>query len=191
MGARAAAAEQTEERIVTAALALYQELWLDEITVEKVASRAGVSTKTVLRRYGSRDGLLGAVAATVADAVAEQRFEVRVGDVDDAVRNLMAHYERRGRLALRDVTQAERSPWIASLVQAARAEHHRWVATVFRPQLAPHERRPRDLLRAQLITVTDVATWNVLRNDLGLSRAQTQRAIHGLVTSLVGKEVQP
>jgi AcrR family transcriptional regulator len=191
MGARAAAAEQTGDRIVAAALALYQELWLDEITLDKVASRAEVSTKTLLRRYGSRDGLLGSVAATVSAAVAEQRFEARVGDVDDAVRNLIAHYERRGRMALRNIVQAERSPWIASLVDAARAEHHRWVAEVFAPQLAQRDRRPGDLLRAQLITVTDLATWNVLRNDLDLSTAQTERAIRGLVTSLIGKEVQP
>ncbi|WP_214107296.1 TetR/AcrR family transcriptional regulator [Acrocarpospora catenulata] len=188
MTVRAATTARTGEQIVSAALALYHELWLDEITVEQVAARAGVSSKTVLRRYGSRDGLLTSVAGQLAADVAEQRFAARVGDLDDAVNNLMAHYERNGRLALRNLVQAQRSRWIASLVDHARAEHAQWVSTIFAPFLARDDDVDRELLRVQLTAVTDIAMWNVLRNELGLSPARTEQAIAGLLCGLLRED---
>ncbi len=190
MVARAELAAQTGQRIMAAALALYMEYWLDEITLERVAERAGVSVKTLMRRYGNRDGLLHAAGETIAATIAEQRFDAPVGDIDAAVSNLMTHYERWGRMASRDLVQAQRSPWIASMVEKARDEHRRWVEQTFRPFLAQHRGPRRELLLAQLVTVTDLAVWQVLRNDLGLSSARTGQAIRGLLEGLLAKENQ-
>lgn len=184
MVARAEATRRTGERIVQAALELYFDRWLDEITLEEVARRAGVSSKTLQRRYRNRDGLLAAVSETLSGQVAAQRFDVTPGDVDAAVENLMAHYEVRGRLALRNMAQAQRSDVVAGFVAYGRDEHERWVEHAFGPFLtSPGE--ATGLLRAQLIAVTDVTVWDVLRTQLGLSLPETAEAIAGLLHAIL------
>jgi len=188
MVARAEQVARTGEAIIAASLALYHELWLDEITLEMVAARAGVSTKTLVRRYGSRDGLVDAVGRTLAATVAEQRFQARVGDLTDIVLNLIAHYERNGALALRNMVQAQRFPRIGALVEHGRAEHRQWVEHVFAPWLTRAAGPEAEVLRAQLVALTDVAFWQVLRNDLGLDERRTARAVEGLLRVLLERE---
>ena len=60
MTARAASSAATSERIVEAAVALFYERPLAGVVLEDVASRAGVSAQTVLRHFGSREGLFAA-----------------------------------------------------------------------------------------------------------------------------------
>ena len=81
MGARAVAAEQTGLRLVAAMQALFAERPYPGITLEATASRAGVTLQTVLRRFGSKAGLLAAAAAA-ATAQASVRSGPRspVGD---------------------------------------------------------------------------------------------------------------
>ena len=57
MGARAQAVDATRRRIVDALIALAGERPFAEVTLDAVAERAGVSVQTVLRQFGSRDGL--------------------------------------------------------------------------------------------------------------------------------------
>jgi AcrR family transcriptional regulator len=188
MVARAEKVARTGEAIIAASLALYHELWLDEITLEMVAARAGVSTKTLVRRYGSRDGLVAAVGQTLAARVADQRFQARVGDLSDAVPNLITHYERNGALALRNMVQASRVPQIAALVEYGRAEHRQWVEHVFAPWLSDRPGGEAELLREQLTAITDVTVWQVLRNDLGLDQQRTARAVEGLLRALLERK---
>jgi AcrR family transcriptional regulator len=54
MSARAEAAEATGERILDAALELFGERPTDQIPLDEVASRAGVSVQTVIRRFGGK-----------------------------------------------------------------------------------------------------------------------------------------
>ncbi|QQZ19160.1 MULTISPECIES: TetR/AcrR family transcriptional regulator [Rhodococcus] len=185
MTARAQSAAQTTERIMGATLELYREYWLDEITLERVAGRAGVSIKTVQRKFGNRDGLLTATLRWIGREVTAQRFPVAAGDVDAAVENLMTHYEQWGPLGLRHVLQAQRSPLIASIVARAQGLHHRWVEQVFAPYLDPLPAADRDLLFAQLAAGTDVLVWHVFRNDLGMSAERTGQALLGMLRALL------
>ena len=57
MGARAATAAATLERIRDAATALFSELSYDEVSLEAVARSAGVSLPTILRKFGTKDAL--------------------------------------------------------------------------------------------------------------------------------------
>jgi hypothetical protein len=40
---------------------------------------------------------------------------------------------------------------------------------------------------AQLIAVTDVYTWKILRRDTGLTRPQTERALAELIEGVAGR----
>lgn len=56
MQARAVAAARTHDRILRAVLDLHVERFHDQITLEDVARRSGVTVQTVLRLFGSRAG---------------------------------------------------------------------------------------------------------------------------------------
>jgi AcrR family transcriptional regulator len=181
MGARAEAAAETERKIFAAARHLLAERPFAQVTLDDVASRAGVTVQTVIRRYGSKDGLIRAVADMVRSEVAEQRFEAPVGDIDGAVANLVEHYEGTGDETFRLLCQEEQVPVLSEVLTAGRAMHRRWVACVFAPWLEPLRGAERARRTAQLVAICDVFTWKLLRRDVGLGRGQTEHAIREML----------
>jgi hypothetical protein len=106
-----------------------------------------------------------------------------VGDVRGAVENLVGHYEERGDVALRWLAEEERNPFLGEIVERGRELHREWVASTFAGQLEPARGDGGRLRLAQLVAVTDVYMWKLLRRDMRLSRAETERAIVGLIES--------
>jgi AcrR family transcriptional regulator len=186
LGARAAMAEETRRRILHAALALYAERWIDQLTLDEVAARAGVTVQTVLRRFGSKDGLLAAAGDELERQVVQQRFAAPIGDVAGAIRNLFDHYEEVGDLVLRALAQEGRHAPIRALTDRGRRLHREWVARAFAPLLADMPEREGERLLAQLVAVTDVYVWKLLRRDLGLDREQAELAVRELIDGLRG-----
>jgi AcrR family transcriptional regulator len=183
MRARAEAAEATERRILEAARALFATRWYDDVTLADVAAEAGVSSQTVIRRFGSKDGLIDAVTERVRGEVVEQRGEAPAGDVRGAIATLVEHYEREGDAVLRLLAQEDRVPAFRRVTDGGRALHYAWVDRVFGPalaRLAPAERARR---RAGLIAACDVSVWKVLRRDLALPREDVERTLADLVAA--------
>jgi len=186
MQARAEAAAATGERILDAAIAVFWQRPVHDIPLEEVARRAGVSLQTVIRRFGSKDGLFAAAAGRETQRVRRQRGAAPAGDVQEAVRNLLDHYEELGVPVLRLLAQEDRSPALRALADRGRAEHAAWCQRVFAPALAGLGGAERARRLAQLIAVTDVPTWKLLRRDRHLSRHQTELALIELLQPLTG-----
>ncbi len=110
MKARAEAAAETGQRILEAVIELYNERFHDQITLDDIAERAGVTVQTVLRRFGSRDELLKTTAEWVQGRATQQRGEAPAGNIFGAVDNIVAHYEEIGEGTLRLLAQEERVP---------------------------------------------------------------------------------
>jgi AcrR family transcriptional regulator len=71
----------TEQRLITAGLALFREAGLGAVTTRAVAARAGVNEVTLFRHFGNKDGLIQAMIDHVL-----QRFDLtRLTAVEDAV----------------------------------------------------------------------------------------------------------
>lgn len=187
MGARAEAAEETKRRIVEAAIDLYTERYYDQVSLEDVAGRAGVTVQTVLRRFGSKEGLIDAATEVVHEQVMSQRSEAPVGDIAGVVENLLDHYEEWGDNVLRLLAQEERVPAFRRVVEAGRALHYEWVERTFAPFLAGRGGEDRRRLLAELVVLCDVYTWKILSRDLGLSREQTALALREMITALKGE----
>lgn len=183
MRARAEAAEDTERRILEAGRALFSARWYDDVTLADVAAEAGVSSQTVIRRFGSKDGLIDAVTARVRHEVAEQRGEAPAGDVRGAIATLVEHYEREGDAVLRLLAQEDRVPAFRRVTDGGRALHYAWVDRVFGAVLDGFEPAKRTRRRAGLIAACDVSVWKVLRRDLGLTREDVERTLADLVTA--------
>lgn len=184
MSARALAAEDTGRRLIAAMQGLFAERAYEDIALEEVAERAGVTLQTLLRRFGSKAGLLAAAAEDGFARVEAQRGEAEPGNHGAAVANLFDHYEAWGEVSLRLLAQEDRIEAIGALTRGARKTHAAWVERVFAGALARRRGRARETLRAQLLSICDVYVWKLLRRDQGLSRADAERAALGMVEAL-------
>jgi AcrR family transcriptional regulator len=177
---RAEATEATERAILDAAVALFREGGDGDPSLARVAERAGCSTRSILRHFGSKEKLIeAAIADGTAAAAADRR--VAPGDVEGAVRALVAHYEDSGDEVVRWLAAAERYPLARQVTESGSAMHRELVAENFAPDLGgltPARRRAR---LAALATVTDVHVWHLLRRREGLGRAAAEAVILALV----------
>ncbi|HEX8754240.1 MAG TPA: helix-turn-helix domain-containing protein [Solirubrobacterales bacterium] len=184
MTARAEATEARGEKILDAAEAVFFEEPVEKATLAAIADEAGVTVQTVIRRFGSREDLFGAVLARTALRVSRHRGEARPGDVEGAARVIVEHYEEVGDGVLRLLAQEERRPALRKLGDAGRAYHRSWCRRVFAPTLRQLSGVERERRLAQLVAVTDVYTWKLLRHQAGLSARQTELAIRELLETL-------
>jgi AcrR family transcriptional regulator len=186
MTARADAALATAERIVDAAIEVFWERPTRQISLEEVSRRAGVTKQTVLRRFGSKDGLLAAAVERALAGVRAERDEVAAGDVARAVRVLVDHYERTGDGVLRMLAEEVGNPGLREIADRGRSYHAAWCERVFAPVLEGLPGAGRERRLAALIAICDVYTWKLLRRDRGLGRAQTELALRELLESMNG-----
>jgi len=182
MVARAAAAAATAERVMTVGAELFLDRPYESVSLEDVAHAAGVTVQTVLRRFGSKEGVVAAAAAVGVAKVRAERDRAPVGDIAGAICNLVEHYEAWGNRVLRMLSQEERVEPLRRITDAGRSLHRRWVARTFAPWLRGRARRRLPLL----VAVTDVYVWKLLRRDQRLSRAATERALLELVRHVTG-----
>ncbi|MBK9088576.1 MAG: TetR/AcrR family transcriptional regulator [Holophagales bacterium] len=185
MGVRAEAAAATHRCILEVAIRLLGDRFYDEVSLAEVARGAGVTVQTVLRRFGSKEGLTEAATALGVERVRAERWSSPPGDLDDAVRGLLAHYEAWGDRSLRFLAQEQRVAAMGGVVRAGRALHHDWVDHAFEPWLARKRGAMRARLRARLIAVTDVYVWKIVRRDLGLDERAAEATLRELVAAVV------
>src|SRR5215207_10432739 len=123
MVARAEAAAVTGERILDAAVEAFWESPGEQVSLEEVARRAGVSVQTVIRRNGGRDGLMAAAGEREAERVRRQRDEAPAGDAEGAVRVLVDHYEELGDRVLKMLAEEDRVPGLRQIADRGRSLH--------------------------------------------------------------------
>jgi AcrR family transcriptional regulator len=167
MSARQQAKGATRDAIINAAIDTFMAERTLAITLPTVAERADVTVKTVLRHFGNREGLVDAAWSQIFDeAMAE-----RVPPPDDPVAALdvlIAHYERRGEMALAMLAEEDSDPRAQRLNNAGRLAHRAWVEEVFGARM-PEQPSERSRLIDVLVVATDIYSWKLLRIDRGLS----------------------
>src|ERR671912_1789472 len=82
MRARAEAAAETGRRILEATIELHRERFFDQISLENIAERAGVTVRTVIRRFGNKQRLIEAAAEEGTRRVTHQRYQAPIGDIE-------------------------------------------------------------------------------------------------------------
>ena len=182
MTARAAAVGETRDRILDAAVGLHLARLSADISLADIAAEAGVSVQTVLRHFGTREGLLEAALQWAKDDIAQER-RAEPGDVPGAVRAVVGHYELRGDGVLLLLGQEGSQAFAARITAGGREVHRRWVGDTFGPLLPRGARREAavDLL----VVATDVYTWKLLRRDRRLSVARTCARMEALVRAVL------
>jgi AcrR family transcriptional regulator len=185
MVARAKAAARTADAILAATIDLWRERALDEITLEAIAERSGVSVRTVIRRFGSRDGVIAACIEADTAGIQVERNQAAAGDMEGALEVLLGHYERDGAAVLRTLALEEKLEVARTIAETGRAEHRAWCARVFGPHLpAPDDPAYGPRMDA-FVAATDLYLWRLLRLDLGRTFDQTREVFRCLVGALV------
>jgi AcrR family transcriptional regulator len=183
---RAAAEQATRAALLDAAEATFFERGWERTPLEAMAAQAGVTKQTLLRHFGSKDGLLAAAYERGLERVRAQRFSAPPGDVEAAIGNLVDHYEELGARALR--LGAYTGGPGAAFAEAARALHRDWVRHAFRDRLAGVPSPVRDRLLAALVVVCDVHAWSILARDLGLPGPEVRATLITTVRRLLGED---
>ena len=181
MGARARSTAATRHRIARAAAALFIEQRFEDVTLAAIAEAAGVSHQTVLNHFESKEGVVRGVVDVLKDETLEAR-RAEPGDVGGAIHALVGDYERMGDANVRWAT-AELEALVEPL-DAARAHHQAWLVEHFGDQI-PRGGRARQRAVNALHAATDVYTWKLLRRDLRLSRAETEKTMADLVVGVL------
>ena len=184
MTARAEAAARTARDILTATIELWRERSLDEITLQAIADRAGVSVQTVIRRFGSKEGIVEATLRGDVGEVRVERDRTTAGDVDAAVDTLLSHYERDGDAVLRTLALEDKMEAARAITAKGREEHRRWCARVFAPFLPAPDAREYDLRLDAFFAATDIYLWKLLRRDFGRTIGETKRTLRSLIDGL-------
>ncbi len=177
---RAEATERGRRAILTAAQDLFRDEGRFELPLDEVATRAECSERTVLRHFGSKEGLLVAAMADTAQGVLDSR-EAQPGDVAGSIRRLVGHYEEDGDLVLRWLSLADRYPLVRQVTESGKRLHEEWVEEVFAPDLEALGSGERQLRKAILASLTDIHLWALLRRRQGLGRKATETAMLDLV----------
>jgi AcrR family transcriptional regulator len=188
MATRAAAAQQTRERILGAVMELATEKLTVEIVLADVAKRAGVTVQTILRHFGSRDGLFDEVVTFATAEVVTER-QAPIGDVAAAIRIIVDHYEVRGDWVLALLGQESSDERIRGITTPGKAIHREWVTAVFEP-LLPSGHDERLMTVDLLVVATDVYAWKLLRRDAALSRDRTERSLRHLVEAILASATE-
>jgi AcrR family transcriptional regulator len=178
MDTRRAAAEATRERVLSAAFDAFLARWYDEVTIQDVASAAGVSGQTVINHFGGKEPLFAAVVSRLSEEIDARRDRAPAGDVAAAIDALVEDYEITGDATIRLLALEEKVDQVKSLLAEGRGHHREWVSKTFsRPDLLP-----------ELVVATDVYTWKLLRRDQALSADATRESMHRTVLALLALE---
>jgi AcrR family transcriptional regulator len=181
---RADRSHATHQRILEAVLALVAERGTAHAPLSDVAARAGVSVQTVLRRFGSAEGLR-AQALHYADALIRLERASPVGDTDAAVAAVAGQYERRADAMLALLAVETTDATARRLTTVARAAHRAWVEQVWAADLSRIADPVREELTDLLVVATDLHTWRSLRRERGLSPPQTEARMRRLVRAVL------
>jgi AcrR family transcriptional regulator len=183
-GARAQSAAQTAETIIDVFLRHMETHWYDDISLATVAKDAGVTVPTILRHFGSKEGMLEATSKRFEGEVLIRR-QVATGDIDKIIEALLSDYESSGDFMMRFLAQETRSPALKSMTDLGRSQHRMWVRQSFAPYfdgLTPEQEAWR--LDA-LIMALDLYVWQVWRRERGRSPEEVARFMRTLVDAIL------
>lgn len=185
MSKRADAAAQTEKAIFSATAKLWRERPFSEITLDAIAESAGVSVRTIIRRFGSREGLFETCIKNDASDIEVDREKASVGDIEGALGYLLQDYEAYGDAMIKILAIEGQIEAAKSVLVAGRSYHREWCGRIFAPYLPSNSHPEYEQRLTAFVAATELYLWKLLRRDLGYDLAQTKQTFMALLNGLV------
>jgi len=184
MGKRAKQAAQTDQAILKAVAKLWLTTPLPEITLEEVADNAGVTVRTILRKFGSKEDLFAASIAQDAGKFEQDRRRATPGDLEDILKILLEEYELMGNAVIRTIYVEDQFEVAHQILNRGRQYHREWCREVFAPFLPAQSSAGYETTLTSFVTATEIYLWKLLRKDLGKSKGETYQVFYRLLYSL-------
>jgi AcrR family transcriptional regulator len=185
MGVRAKAAETTSDEIIRVVGELWMKYSIHEITLQMVAQNAGVTVMTILRKFGSKDGLFEAAIKTDTAGIQDVREESQAGNIRQAISILMKEYEYAGPAVIRTLAVENDLPVAAKILKKGRELHTEWCQRIFDENLPASKDKEYEIMLGAFYAATDVYKWKLLRIDLGYSKEETEKIFIKTVRGII------
>lgn len=183
---RVARGRRTREAVIDALLALYAEDNLTP-TIEDIASRVGMTTRSIYHHFQDRD----AIAVALAEHQVAQHRELFVADpvagtLPDRIGALVAHraelFETVAPVRRSALANMHASPEIHTQQANFAARLRRQLTRTFEPELSVLDRSSKAEVIELLDLHTSWDTWERLRRWQQLSVARSRKLVTHLVT---------
>lgn len=188
MSIRAERMAANERSIIVAIVELWMELPYHEITLDRVAERAGVTVRTILRKYGSKEGLIEACLENEEVSVDSGRIAPAPGNIRAILDILCAEYEAMYPAVMRTIAAVEQFPAADKILERGRNYHREWCALAFSPFLASPGTEAFEAKLTAFITATEIYLWKLLRKDMGKSVEEAKEVLRLLVEGIIAGE---
>ncbi|WP_298844154.1 TetR/AcrR family transcriptional regulator [uncultured Roseobacter sp.] len=184
---RQAQAAERRRKILKCAAKVLADATNDEFRLEDVAQAAGVSVQTILRAFGSKDGLTVATLETEApDAVDFSAFaNIAADDIERCMLEMFKIYDKIGDLVIRLLADEHRSPQFQQALDVGRDFHKGLVTDLFGPRIEKKPVKERQILFHALLAATDIYVWKILRRDEALSLEDSVATVAFTLRSLI------
>ena len=180
------AAQERKDRCVAIFADMLDEGWYPDITLESVAEQAGVTVPTLLRYFGSKEGLLQSATELRAAQHSDERT-APPGNVPAIVAAVVSSYERFGDYGLRMLAQEDRIPVVRIHTDAGRQQHRQMLASGFAPFLDGLSPAEHTHMLDELVTALDLYVWKVLRRDRKRSAADVRQFMEMAVNAVIAR----
>lgn len=180
-------AENTKIEIIKAFGSLWSRHSIKDITLEMVAKEAGVTTKTILRKFESKGGLTNESLVYLAAEIKEERTLAKVGNIDEILKALLSNYEKMGEAAIRTINLESELEIARQIGVKGRVLHRDWCIQMFAPYLPNEQSADYEIQLTSFIAATEIYLWKLMRKDLMLSKEQTFSVFKNLVNGLINQ----
>jgi len=181
-------AEKSRQEIIRAVTRLWKEQPTRDITLQLVAREAGVTTRTILRKFGSREGLLSETMSQEAARISAERGKATPGDVKGILKALLDSYEYMGELALRNIRLEGELEMARRIGESGRKVHREWCIRMFAQFLPDSASGEYEVRLASFIAATEIYLWKLLRKDMKMSKGQVFEVFRHMVEGLIHNE---
>jgi AcrR family transcriptional regulator len=182
---RAKAAEMTSEEIIRVVGELWVKYSIHEITLQMVAQNTGVTVMTILRKFGSKEGMFEAAIRADTAGIQDVRKESQPGNISQAISMLMKEYEYAGLAVIRTLAVENDLPVAAEILNKGRELHKEWCRRIFAEYLPSSDDKEYQIMLGAFYAATDVYKWKLLRIDLGYSKEETEKIFIKTVRGIV------
>lgn len=183
-------AEETKLSIIKAWGQLWAKYSINEITLEMIAEEAKVTKRTILRKFGSKEGLMAESLSYDPAEISTERDHAKTGDIDDILKTLLTNYENIGDAAIRTINLESELEIARKIGTKGRIQHRNWCKNVFAPFL-PHPNSANfEIQLISFIAVTEIYLWKLMRKDLKLSKKKTYSVFKNMLEGVIHKSSQ-
>ena len=186
---RAMQVYDNDVKILQAMIQLWIKFPINEITLEKVAAQSGVTVRTLLRKFGSKEGLMEACIENTETGRRTNRESAIPGSYKEALGILLDDYEMIGDASIRTLAVEDELPIAKKILNTGRANHREWCKKIFGLDLPDLHSPEYELRLLAFITATEFYLWKLLRKDLKKSYSETFDVFEALIEGLIKRKL--